>query len=391
MIPLPPQEWDAVIAGGSLAGSTLGILLSEKGWRVLILEKNRFPRDKVCGEFLSPGVWPLLEALGLSNALLSLGGSRIEQVSVSFPSQSAGSRLSFPSKKFPFAYGISRNILDTFFLSEAKRRGCAVYEDCEVLQIRRQGRFFLIEVNHKAEHAFLRMQSRIAVNAAGNFNRWSAPVRNGKEKKKAGFKAHWNIKRKSPSIDLFFFKRGYLGLSDIENGMTNLCGWVEADAVKDSSGNFDELLDSARGEIPALDSVLKTASRLSPWVTGGPCSRGFRRFSDSIFAVGDAAFFAEPGLGQGMTLSLVGSFLLASLLSERPPVPQERADLLSRYEEKLKVMFHVRNGIGEIFLGLTNLLYKRPVLVPLFERFPFLWKPLLQKACSAPLEPALFS
>ena len=51
--------YDAIVVGGGPAGATSAILLAQAGWRVAVVEKARFPRRKVCGEFISGTTWPL--------------------------------------------------------------------------------------------------------------------------------------------------------------------------------------------------------------------------------------------------------------------------------------------------------------------------------------------
>ncbi|MBK8740329.1 MAG: FAD-dependent monooxygenase [Betaproteobacteria bacterium] len=70
------SRYDAIIVGGGPAGATAGILLAQAGWRIAIVEKARFPRRKVCGEFISGTTWPLLRQLGVTGELLELAGPR---------------------------------------------------------------------------------------------------------------------------------------------------------------------------------------------------------------------------------------------------------------------------------------------------------------------------
>ena len=60
---------DAVIVGAGPAGASAAILLARAGWSVALVEKTPFPRRKVCGECISAGSFPLLEALGLGPAI----------------------------------------------------------------------------------------------------------------------------------------------------------------------------------------------------------------------------------------------------------------------------------------------------------------------------------
>src|SRR6478672_11164285 len=73
-------RFDVVVIGGGPAGATAALLLAQAGWSVAIIEKTRFPRKKVCGEFLSATNFPLLQRLGVAGAFLELAGPEIRQV-----------------------------------------------------------------------------------------------------------------------------------------------------------------------------------------------------------------------------------------------------------------------------------------------------------------------
>ena len=61
----PPPIYDTAIVGGGLAGLSLAIRLSKKGYHILLLEKEIYPFHKVCGEYISMESWGFLTALGL--------------------------------------------------------------------------------------------------------------------------------------------------------------------------------------------------------------------------------------------------------------------------------------------------------------------------------------
>src|SRR5262245_44708539 len=76
------KRYNAVVIGGGPAGSATGLMLARAGWRVALVEKSRFPRPKVCGEFISASTFPLFAELGLLEDVLELAGPEVRRVAV---------------------------------------------------------------------------------------------------------------------------------------------------------------------------------------------------------------------------------------------------------------------------------------------------------------------
>src|SRR5947209_16451740 len=84
-LPDPSRSFDVAIAGAGLAGGSLALRLARSGVRVALLDAGRFPRDKLCGEFLSAECWTVLERLGLAGAVERSGYQPIRRVRLTTP------------------------------------------------------------------------------------------------------------------------------------------------------------------------------------------------------------------------------------------------------------------------------------------------------------------
>ena len=83
MLTIPqPKRYDAIVIGGGPAGSTTALMLARAGWAVALIEKSRFPRPKVCGEFISASTFPLLAEFGLLEDVRGLAGHEVRRVAV---------------------------------------------------------------------------------------------------------------------------------------------------------------------------------------------------------------------------------------------------------------------------------------------------------------------
>src|ERR1700722_5718249 len=79
------ESFEVAISGAGLAGASLALRLARRGVKVALIDPATFPRDKVCGEVLSPECWGVLERMGLADAVRSSGYQAIRRVRISTP------------------------------------------------------------------------------------------------------------------------------------------------------------------------------------------------------------------------------------------------------------------------------------------------------------------
>ncbi len=379
------HTYDCIIAGGGLAGAMAGILLKKKGWKVLILEKSRYPRQKVCGEFLSPAVLPLLKQAEVLHLLKENSANEIDTVSLFWPSQKPIHTQLAVSSPEPFsAYGISRETLDDALLQEAQRQGCTVAQNQEAVRIEKTENNtspFSVHARNSFQ-AEIGYSSRLVINAAGKQNRWEDQKRQ-RGPRYFGFKAHFRNIPTGRATELYFFEGGYLGILEVENGLSNICGKVKEKQLKETQGNFDLLLINACRQNPELAVRMKEAKRESDWVSCGPLAEGFKQgYKNGVFYAGDAACFVEPFLGQGMTLALASGFLLNAVLTRLPKDENELNQQGDIYEKNLKVLYRSKMNLGRFFNPFGFSLILGFFLRQFFSMFPAALDSLLQKTCA---------
>ena len=368
------EHTDALIIGGGPAGSVLSLLLAQKGWKVVLVDKNRFPRNKVCGEFLSPAMDGLLKKLGLFENFLAEAPVFIEEATFAFPG-----KQEIPVNLPPQAYGLSRDSLDTFLLDNARQRGVKVLELHEIKQLHHDAYGFTVHAWNEESQEFRLFHAGTVINASGQNNRFQSRAIFSKQPslRKIGFKAHFEGIETDRAVKLFFFDGGYLGLVKIENGLTNLCGIVKESFLKKHAFSFDSFLTEASAQNPALWKILKNARRRTDWYSCGPVIHGTGiAYSDKVFHVGDSLSFLEPFFGQGMTFAVASAFLLVGVLGKEVPPYGELDKLGKIYKRTVKKFYKKKRRFGK--------------LLPLFERFQAFaaFKPLLsfliREACALP-------
>ena len=116
-------EFDVAIIGAGPAGSATAITLAGLGHKVLMLDRARFPRHKLCGDFLNPSNWPVLEALGVADAVRECRHARVSRVRIGARSgATAGGGLPLRNRLCA-GLGIRRYFLDNVLVSRAKLLG----------------------------------------------------------------------------------------------------------------------------------------------------------------------------------------------------------------------------------------------------------------------------
>ncbi|MCC6133125.1 MAG: FAD-dependent monooxygenase, partial [Acidobacteria bacterium] len=154
------ERVDVLIIGGSLAGAAAAFPLARQGVRVRILEKARFPRPKICGEFLSPESFPVLARMGVLDSLRESGAETIERFEAYSPSGSSVSgELPAP------VLSISRDVLDHRVLRAAEGAGAAVAFGETVMSFSGSlSRGFEVQTSKRLHH------SRLLLGAWGRFS-----------------------------------------------------------------------------------------------------------------------------------------------------------------------------------------------------------------------------
>jgi flavin-dependent dehydrogenase len=313
---------DILVAGGGPAGSTLAALAAEAGARVLLVEREAFPRDKVCGEFVSVEGRGVLEGLGVLDSLLEAGATTMNAVRLS---TLGGRRLCAPLPEVAGfgreALGISRRVLDATLLERASRAGAECLERVEAVEpLIDGGRVRGMRVRAVASSG-PGEEVRAAVTAAADGRRSvlartlhpaiGDPVRTD-PRSWFGLKCHLDADAAllGGRVELHLFDGGYAGLGSVEAGRINLCLMVTVRALRAHGGAPDRLLDERVLRNPAIAELLDGVPRSTPWKSIGPLRFGVRRpaAAGALF-VGDAAGTIDPYSGEGMAHALRGAEL----------------------------------------------------------------------------------
>jgi menaquinone-9 beta-reductase len=286
------EHFDLIVTGGGPAGTAAAIGAARAGWRVLLLEKSRFPRHKVCGEFVSA------EAVDLLRSLL---GGRPDPTIDTAPELGhvdlflEGTRLQ--ATITPAARSIPRFAMDQALWDAAKRAGVTALENVPADSVR-EDRGFVVATSGQSYSA------SALVNAAG---RWSILNANVVKHGWIGLKAHFTEADPAPGVQLYFFPGGYCGVQAVGAHEVNVCGLAERHTAKRIEEMFSlepQLHRRSQGwqQVTAGTSTYPLVFRQPSPVTG------------RCLNVGDAAAFVDPFIGDGISIALQTGMLAAQML-----------------------------------------------------------------------------
>ena len=281
-------QYDLIVVGSGPAGSACAITAARAGANVLLLEKDRFPRQKVCGEFVSP------ESLGLLHGFLAEARFRSCPQIISSRIFLDGKALTLPVS--PAAQSIPRFDLDAALFASAQNTGVTAYEGIAVKEVQRN------EMFHVRTSAST-YSTRAVVNATGRWSKLTQFDVAGKDKW-IGLKAHFTEPLPPQTVDLYFFPGGYCGVTPVGPNSVNACAMVRADAA--------HTLEDVFTKEPRLFQRSRVWKPLFSAVTTSPLYfREPETESDGMFLAGDAAGFIDPFAGDGISLALQSGTLAA--------------------------------------------------------------------------------
>jgi len=267
------------IVGGGLAGLALGIGLRQDGVPVTILEAGRYPRQKVCGEFLSGRGVAVLEQLGLRD-LIFAAGARLARTARFARGAVASSVHALPVP----AVCLSRWQMDKLLADEFRRRGGDLREQ-------QRGPASVLGAGH------VRATGRQVEPAVDGW-RWF------------GLKAHARGVQLPADLELHLNGHEYVGLCRLSDGVANVCGlfWRRA-AAPGLRDQWRELLRGPAGSALAAQMRAAEFDESSFRAVAGLSLAPHRAARRAEVCLGDALTMIPPLTGNGMSLALESAAL----------------------------------------------------------------------------------
>ncbi len=378
--------YDAIIIGAGPAGSSAAILLARAGWQVALVEKQQFPRRKVCGECIAASNLPLLDGLGVGNVFTELAGPPLRRVALM-----AGDRIvqadlpPYPHGKQPWGVTLGRETLDSLLLAQAVAHGVTLFQPWVVRKMAgAPGRYFChVAKVHTTESRVLAAPVLIAANGS-----WEPSPLDGRARAPQraqdlfAFKTNFTQTHLPRGLlPVLSFSGGYGGIVFGDRATTTLAFCIRRDTLEEcrkitvGCKAGEAALAHVRRSCPALQPILLNARQHDTWLSVGPIRPDVRITlqNTGAFVIGNAAGESHPIIGEGISMAIQSAWLLAERLA---PHRKRGADLaLQRwihreYAAAWQRHFRSRIRIAALFAHVAM----RPALVdcvmPLLQRYP---------------------
>ena len=315
----PRDKFDVLIAGAGPAGTSASIYLAQQGVRVALVEQKKFPRAKLCGEFISPECWEHFDRLAVGELMSTSQGASLtrtvfytrRQHSVTVPSSWLGQGR---------ALGLSRAEMDDNLLQRAREVGVTVIEDTTAQQL-------IVDKDTvrgawlKSGDASSQCIAELTIDATGRARSLARRLDQTRKRSRAplvAFKAHVsNARPDSGACEIYVYPGGYGGLNEIEGDVANLCFIVSARDAQRRGSDPVRLMREVVFQNARAAFALKHARVESAWLAVALERFGHQSLvpAKGLLTAGDAAAFIDPFTGSGMLMALESGELAAKSIT----------------------------------------------------------------------------
>jgi flavin-dependent dehydrogenase len=336
---------DVFVLGGGPGGSTIAALLAERGWNVVIVEKERHPRFHI-GESLLPLNIPLLQRLGVYDEVKRIG---MPKYGAEFNSPRHGPPVTFDfskawDKTYPSAFEVRRSEYDEILFRNAARKGAHTLEECRVTKVEFPAGED-VRIEGRTADGERSWRARFFVDASGRdtflANRFGIKRRN-RYHNSAAMYGHFTGAQRLPgkaagNISMFWFDHGWFWFIPLADGTTSVGAvcwpyYMKA-RKKDPTPFFMDTIAMA----PLLAERLRDA-KLTHGVTatGNFSYRADRMHGERYIMVGDAFAFIDPVFSSGVMLAMNSAFQGADVVDASLRDPAQAPALLRKFDRSVR-------------------------------------------------------
>lgn len=304
------SQWDALVIGAGPAGALAAQQLAKRGAQVLLVEKTRFPRYKVCGGCLNAAGLATLEACGLGDLVRACGAPPLSRAELVYRGQRVNITL-------PGGAAISRAALDSALVRAAVSAGASFLPETTAALAELNNTHRVVSLS-SSTHECATVGAGCVVVADGLGGRTLRPEPGAEVAvdPRARIGAGVMLVDEDPRfpagvVTMAAARGGYVGIARVEHGQLDIAAAFDAELVRQAGGVGRAAMRVLAEAQVASPRDLETASwRGTPRLT---CRRALRS-APRLLVAGDATGYVEPFTGEGMAWALASGRAAANLL-----------------------------------------------------------------------------
>ena len=379
-------DCEVLVVGGGPAGSTIASLLAERGFDVVLLEKDRHPRFHI-GESLLPLNLPLFQRLGVAADIERIG---MPKWGVDFASPAHGRTVRFEfadawNKTLPYSFQVRRSEFDHILLNNAAAKGAKVVEGCRVaeLDLAHPGGVAVTAKSDAGERQIWR--ARFLIDASGR-DTLVAKTLGLKDRNRrhasAAIWGHFSGARRQPgraegNISIFWFDHGWIWFIPLADGTTSVGAVCPPDYLKSRMTDITSFFRATIATVPALGERLSGATLTGPaTATGNYSYQASRMVGRNYLLLGDAYAFIDPVFSTGVYLAMSNAFRAADTVATVLRTPHRAAPVLARFDADVRrgikrfswfIYRMNRPALRDLFMNPRNILRMREAMLAMLS------------------------
>lgn len=367
---------DVIIIGGGLAGLTASIHLSRKGLQVVLIEKSKYPRHKVCGEYVSNEILPYLHSIGVD--ILKMSPAQINILEFTTHNGRA-IKTQLPLGGF----GISRYTLDNFLYQIAISNGCIVINDT-VTAISFVKNLFIVTTQNQT------LKTKIVLGAYGkrsNIDQYLTRDFINNPTPWLAIKAHYSGTYPNDMVSLHNFDGGYCGISKVENSIINICYLANLKTFKKYK-NIEEYQQKVLYQNKYIKSILENSTPLfeKPLTISQVSFDKKKAVEHHILMIGDTAGLIHPLCGNGMAMAIHSAKIASELVLDYHVGKIPSRQLLEKtYQDQWQRYFGKRLYMGRLLSQILQHKTSTALLFNIATTFPLILPWIIKQTHGKPI------
>ena len=341
------DQCDVLVIGGGPAGSTVSSLLSEKGWKVVLLEKDNHPRFHI-GESLLPMSLPILDRLGVRGKVEKIGMIKRGAEFVSQYHNGSSATYYFKDardKNHPYAFQVRRAEFDHILLNNSKEKGTKVLEGTRVTSVDLNANGMCLITAENGDGKSMEWGARYVVDATGRDSFLAKKLstrRNNCSHNTSAIYSHFeDVERRQGddegNISIYWFDKGWFWMIPLSDGTMSVGAVCQPEYLQNCKKDLDQFLRDTISLSPDVSRRMQNARMtITTKATGNYSYYSDLMVGKNYILIGDAFAFIDPIFSSGVHLALTSAThaigVIEATLNGVPKLPSIQRE----YERKSK-------------------------------------------------------